>query len=139
MQQQENEVKTMPQARQYESAAARQAAYRERQKQAQSAQLQAKSLPPLPSLPTMPGQARWNALLKQAHWALAQVCQEMDEYAAARSENWQESQRGEAFDERLEVCRKFWQRSKNLPLFQKKSVKTLDGRPQLSCWPAVGT
>ena len=40
MQQQENEVKTMPQARQYESAAARQAAYRERQKQAQSAQLQ---------------------------------------------------------------------------------------------------
>ena len=41
------------------------------------------------------------ALLHQARWALAAVCVEMESYAAARSENWQESERGEEFAERL--------------------------------------
>ena len=93
----------MPQARVHESAAARQAAYRQRQAQAHTAQLAAKGLPPLPALPTVPGQARWNALLSQAHWALEAMCQEMEDYAAARSENWLESERGAAFQERLEA------------------------------------
>ena len=93
----------MPQARVHESAAARQAAYRQRQAQARAAQLAQKGLPPLPALPSLPGQARWRALLHQAQWALGQLCQEMEEYAVARSESWQESERGEAFQERLEA------------------------------------
>lgn len=93
----------MPQARAYESAAARQAAYRERQRQAQLAQLQAKGLPALPARPTLAGQARWNALLHQAHWALKTASEEMESYAMARSETWQDSERGEEFAERLEA------------------------------------
>jgi hypothetical protein len=53
----------MPQARLYGSAAERQAAYRRRQAAARHSQLEARSLPPLPSLPTVPGHARWEALL----------------------------------------------------------------------------
>ena len=93
----------MAQARSYESAAARQAAYRARQKQAQAAQLQAKGLPPLPALPPLPGTARWQALLAQAQWALQTAGQEMESYAAARSESWMESERGALFEERLEA------------------------------------
>ena len=57
--------------------------------------------PSLPAMPTVPGQARWTALLHQAHWALKTASEEMEDYAAARSENWQESERGEEFAERL--------------------------------------
>ena len=51
----------------------------------------------------LPGQARWQALVHQAQWALQTACAEMEEYAQARSESWQESERGEAFQERLEA------------------------------------
>ena len=61
--------------------------------------------PPLPALSTIPGQARWNALLQQARLALQTACEEMETYAAARSESWQESERGEEFEERLEALR----------------------------------
>ena len=88
----------MAQARRHDSAAARQAAYRERQKQAHHAQSQAKGLPPLPAVP---GQARWRALLQQAQGALQTVCQEMESYAVARSQGWPESEHGEAFAERF--------------------------------------
>ena len=91
----------MAQTRMHDSAAARQAAYRARQAQERAAQLQAKGLPPLPSVPSLPGTARWQALLQQAHWALQKVSQEMEDYTAARSGNWQESERGEEFAERL--------------------------------------
>ena len=91
----------MAQARVHESPAARQAAYRARQTQERAAQLQAKGLPSLPAMPTVPGQARWNALLHQTYWALKTAREEMEDYAAARSENWQESERGEEFAERL--------------------------------------
>ena len=91
----------MPQARVHDSAAARQDAYRARQAQERAAQLQSKGLPPLPTLPTVPGQARWKALLHQAHWALQTASEEMESYAVARSDAWQESERGEEFEERL--------------------------------------
>jgi hypothetical protein len=93
----------MPRPKQHENAAQRQAAYRQRVRQAHMAQLRDKGLPPLPVLPTIPGQVRWQALLGQAQWALSQVCEEMEEYAAARSEAWQESERGDLFAERLEA------------------------------------
>ena len=65
----------MPQARQYQSAAQRRAAYRQRRTRAHAAQLAQQSLPPLPAVWTMPGRTRWTALLRQAQWALVQVTQ----------------------------------------------------------------
>ena len=83
----------MAQTRVHDSAAARQAAYRARQAQAAQRAQQ--------GLPSLPGTARWKALLQQAQWSLQTTCEEMQSYAAARSESWQESERGEAFAERL--------------------------------------
>ena len=91
----------MSQARKYESAAARQAAYRARREEAQLAQLQERGLPPLPALPTMPGYPRWNAALQQARQALTLVSEEMTCYFEARSEVWQESDRGAEHLERI--------------------------------------
>ena len=55
----------------------------------------------MPSVPSLPGTARWKTLLAQAQWALQSVCQEMESYAVARSQGWQESEHGEAFAERF--------------------------------------
>ena len=65
--------------------------------------MQAKGLPVLPSVPSLPGPARWKSLLAQAQWALQTTCQEMESYAENRSATWQESERGEAFSERLDA------------------------------------
>ena len=128
----------MPQARHYETAAQRQAAYRQRQAQAHAAQLAQKSLPALPAVSTVPGQARWTALLAQAQWALLQVSSEMQEYYDERSEAWQESERGEDFAERLEAVQEVLEAMAELDAADtKKSVKTLDGPPQMSCCLAV--
>lgn len=91
----------MAQARKYESAAARQAAYRVRREEGRISQLQERGLPALPALPTMPGYARWNAALQQARQALTLVGEEMSRYFEARSEVWQESDRGEEHLERV--------------------------------------
>ena len=93
----------MPQPRLHESSAQRQAAYRQRVAQAQVEQLVAQSLPPLPALPTVPGQARWLALLVQAQWCLTQVSNEMQQYYEERSEAWQESEKALVFETRLEA------------------------------------
>jgi hypothetical protein len=87
----------------HESSAQRQAAYRQRAHQAQVEQLVAQSLPPLPALPTVPGQARWLALLVQAQWCLTQMTNEMQQYSEKRSDAWQESDKATAFEERLEA------------------------------------
>jgi|SRR6185503_548625 len=99
----------MPQPRVHESSAQRQAAYRQRTARARQQQLTAQSLPPLPALPTMPGQARWLALLVQAQWCLTQVANEMQQYYEDRSEAWQESAKGTAFEERLEAVQEVLQ------------------------------
>ena len=118
----------MPQARQYENAAQRQAAYRRRQSQARAAQLAQKSLPPLPAVPTLPGHARWRALLSQAQWVLSQLSLEMQAYYEQRSEQWQESAPGESFQERLEAVQELLAQVEELqeltPTDTKKSVKT---------------
>jgi hypothetical protein len=117
----------MPQARQYQTSAQRQAAYRQRQAQARAAQLAQKGLPPLPAVPTLPGQARWRALLSQAQWAVAQVSQEMQGDYEARSQQWQESERGACFEERLEAVQELLvaieELSELTPPNIKKSVK----------------
>lgn len=92
----------MPTPRRYPTAAARQAAYRARLAQAREQELAAKRLPALPAVPTLPGHARWTALLQQAALLLRTTQEEMQAYYDQRSDSWQECGRGEAFLERLE-------------------------------------
>ena len=50
-----------------------------------------KGLPALPSIPTMPGNARWSAMITQAHLLLSEAVLEMQSYHDDRSEQWQDS------------------------------------------------
>ena len=93
----------MSQPRKYVSSAARQAAYRTRCQQAQVRQLQQKGLPALPAISTIPGWGRWRAAVHSAQTLLRQVCDEMADYYDARSEDWQEGERGEEFTQRQEA------------------------------------
>ena len=92
----------MPRPRQYESRADQQAAYRKRRTCSEQELLAHKGLPPLPAIPTMPGNARWSATIKQAHLLLCQASDEMQTYHDARSEQWQESSKAEELIARLE-------------------------------------
>jgi formate dehydrogenase maturation protein FdhE len=93
----------MPQPKQHPGNAARQAAYRQRLKVRQEEQSRHKGMPPLASIPTMPSEARWKQMLQMAAALLEGAVTEMADYADARSSAWQESERGEAFAERLET------------------------------------
>ena len=93
----------MPQTRKYDSNAKRQAAYRQRAIQSRAAQLQARALPASPAIPTMPGTARWSAALNQALSQLETVRDEMQEYYTERSQTWQEGERGEEFQQKLDT------------------------------------
>lgn len=98
----------MPQPGKYPNNAARQAAYRQRCRQAAKEQARKRGLPPLPALPPLPGSARWRAALALAQRLLEEVCSQMQTYFEQRSETWQESERGQDFIQRLqeleEVC-----------------------------------
>jgi hypothetical protein len=93
----------MPQPRKYENAAERQRAYLARREQTRCQQLQAKGLPALPTMATMPGERRWQGLLESARITLQTLHQEMQAYQEQRSEAWQESDRGQAMAERIEL------------------------------------
>lgn len=93
----------MPTPRQYPNPAARQAAYRQRLAESRRREQEARGLPPLPPLATLPGTRRWEALLRQAQLLLETTAEEMQEYYEERSESWQESARGEAFLARLQA------------------------------------
>jgi hypothetical protein len=93
----------MPTPRQHTDQAARQKAYRERQRQARETELAAKGLPALPAIPTMPGRARWTAMLDQARAMLGTMREEMETYHDERSEEWQESERGQEFTANVEA------------------------------------
>jgi hypothetical protein len=92
----------MPQPRKYETRAQQQAAYRKRQVLSQQELLSHKGLPSLPAIPTMPGHARWSAIIQQAHTLLTQAAEEMQTYHDARSEPWQESSKAEELLAKLE-------------------------------------
>ena len=92
----------MPQLRQYESRAAQQAAYRKRQVLSQQELLKQKGLPMLPAIPTLPGNVRWRAMIEQAQALLSAATEEMQTYHDDRSEQWQESDRGAQFLDKLE-------------------------------------
>ena len=92
----------MPQPRKYVNRAAQQAAYRKRQVSSQQELLSLKGLPPLPAIPTLPGQARWTAMIAQAQRVLTEAIEEMQSYHDDRSEQWQNGPRAEALLARLE-------------------------------------
>lgn len=95
----------MPQKKLYASQAQRQAAYHRRLEEARQRQLQEKGLPALPVLPTIPGMPRWRKAIANVQSLLALVEQEMGNYYDDRSEAWQESLRGDEFQERLDAVR----------------------------------
>lgn len=80
----------MPTAKKYESAAQRQAAYRLRCKELEV------------PVPAAPGQKSWKAMLGRALSLVEQTSEQMQGYYDARSEAWQDSNRGEAFIETME-------------------------------------
>lgn len=92
----------MPTRRKYSSDAERARAYRQRVKAQRETELQAKGLPALPALPTMPGTARWKALIERARLELQTAREEMELYHDERTEAWQESDRGEELREWIE-------------------------------------
>jgi len=91
----------MPQPKKHTSAAARQAAFRARREETRQGALAAKGLPSLPIISSLPGWARWNASFKAAHELIADSLVEMQDYFDARSDSWQESERGEAHQEKI--------------------------------------
>jgi hypothetical protein len=93
----------MPTPRRYASHAERQAAYRRRVAAARQHELQAKGMPSLPRVPNLPGTRRWAAMTEQALVLLQTIQEEMEEYHEQRSQQWQESERGEAMGERLQA------------------------------------
>lgn len=93
----------MPTPRQHSSSAARQAAYRARQAEARQEERAAKGLPPAPAVPTMPGTARWAALIETARAAIETACEEMRSYHDDRSEEWQEGEKGAALQDRIDA------------------------------------
>ena len=93
----------MPTPRRYADAAQKQRAYRARVAAARRAEQEAKGLPPMPAVPTLPSTRRWRALLEQARLALQTARDEMQAYREARSAVWQEGARAEDLDEQIEA------------------------------------
>jgi len=95
----------MPQPRSHVSHAARQAAYRRRREEARRSEQAAKGLPSLPVIAGLPGTVRWRSTTLMAVGLLNTVADEMEMYFDERSEAWQESERGEARQERTDAIR----------------------------------
>ena len=92
----------MPQPRKYVNRAQQQAAYRQRRAFSEAQHLAQKGLPALPAIPSMPGNARWSAMIAQAHMLLSEAVAEMQGYHDDRSETWQQSERAEELQSRME-------------------------------------
>jgi len=84
----------MPAHRKYANSAAKQAAYRSRYK--------ARAHLPQTTPATGAVYRRWETMRKQALSLLNQVVCEMETYHDQRSQAWQDSLRGEAFNELME-------------------------------------
>jgi hypothetical protein len=57
----------------------------------------------MPAIATIPGHARWSAAISQAGCLLTMVVAEMQDYFDERTEDWQESDRGEDHQQRIEA------------------------------------
>jgi hypothetical protein len=93
----------MSSSRKYDTNGERQAAYRVRQAAARQQELADRGLPSFPSLPTLPGTARWKGAIQRCVVLLTLVCTEMTAYYDARSETWQDGERGEAHQEQIDA------------------------------------
>jgi hypothetical protein len=93
----------MPTPRKHENAAARNRAYQQRKEEARRMDLKRKGLPPLPLVPTIPGEARWKKMLAEAGALLSMVVEERETYQDDRSGDWRESEKGETFQERTDA------------------------------------
>lgn len=82
--------------------ALRQERFRQRAAAARRTEQQAKGLPALPAISTMPGAARWSAMIAQAHTLLSEAVEEMQGYHDDRSEVWQDSDKAEELLARIE-------------------------------------
>ena len=85
----------MPQPKKYESAAARTAAWRQRTAQPKPAPAHYSAL--------KPGYRRWDLMAEEARELLQTIADERAEYYDDRSEEWQESDRAEAFTEKTDA------------------------------------
>lgn len=85
----------MPQPREYANRAAQQAAYRKRQAAVLASMMAAKGLPKLPAIPSIPGHARWKAMIAAAQTLLQEAGGEMQGYHDDRSEEWQDTEMAE--------------------------------------------
>ena len=90
----------MPTPRKYATAAARQAAYRQRLRQPPS---DGRPLMPLRAVPGCPGAPRWRRMMVDAIRLVREVEEEMAVVYDERTERWQDSERGQAFSEQLEA------------------------------------
>jgi hypothetical protein len=93
----------LPTPRKHADTAAKHRAYRERAAASRAAEREAKGLPKAPAIPTIPGTARWAALIEVARAALETAAVEMQGYYDDRSEAWQEGDRGESLRAKLEA------------------------------------
>ncbi len=92
----------MPQVRKYESRSQQQAANRQRRVLSEQVALPKKNSPALPAIPSMPGHARWKAMLLLAHELLSGADGDMQDYRDDRTEQWQESVRALEMLEKVE-------------------------------------
>jgi hypothetical protein len=92
----------MPQPRKYATRADQQSAYRQRRVASDRELLSKKGLPALPAIPTMPGNARWSAMIAQAHLLLSEAVVEMQSYHDDRSQEWQDGAKAEDLLAKLE-------------------------------------
>ena len=92
----------MPQPRKYATRADQQSAYRQRRVASVRELLSKKGLPALPAIPTMPGNARWSAMIAQAHLLLSEAVVEMQSYHDDRSQEWQDGAKAEDLLAKLE-------------------------------------
>lgn len=89
----------MPTPKKHADVNARMKAYRARLKAAPKPEPEARPRP----IPSKPGPARWRALQAQAQAALEAIRDEMQEHFDERSEPWQESDRGQEAQERIDI------------------------------------
>jgi len=95
----------MPQPKKHNSHAERQAAYRKRQREALAAHLNEKGLPPLSAISTIPSRSRWHQAMSSIEAQMMRIEAEMEAYYDERSERWQQSDKAEEFDQKLEDLR----------------------------------
>jgi hypothetical protein len=79
----------------------RQRAFRQRQRDAKAAAL-VTGAPAAPQIATIPGIARWTTLHEQARRAIETMRDEMEAYKSDRSEQWQDSEKGAAFEDMID-------------------------------------